>query len=169
MKRTFALQLRCLPLLGLCAGVLFAGASGCAGDLDPSLLNPETADPSTPCDAPTMVFKAASCTACHGTATSAVAGAGLDLESSGFAMRLVGKGPNKDGSGGAMCMSGTKPYLVANTNPPDGLLLDKTDPQKYKTLENCGNQMPTIGGPLSAAQLTCLSSWAAGIIAGTAQ
>ena len=37
MKRTFAFQLRCLPLLGIFVGVLVAGVSGCAGDLDPPL------------------------------------------------------------------------------------------------------------------------------------
>jgi len=191
MKRTFAFELRCLPLLGMLVGVLFAGTSGCAGDLDPSLI-PGTAGTQgqsgtsggagtmgtagtggggTACDAPTMVFKSTasgiSCTTCHSKTGAATLGAGLDLESAGVGARLLGKGPVKDTTGGAACMAQTKPYLVPNSNPPDGLLFDKTDATKFAAL-NCGSQMP-IGGMLTPAQQTCLSSWAAGVIAGTVQ
>ncbi len=193
MKRTFAFELRCLPLLGMLVGVLFAGASGCAGDLDSSLYQPGTAGTQgqsgtsggagtmgtagtgggqpPACDAVAMVFNAGAikCTLCHSKDGAAGIGAGLDLESPGLAARLVGQGPQKMAIGSAACMTGTKPYLVAHSNPPDGLLLDKVDPQKFATLANCGTQMPQGGTALSSAQLSCLSAWAAGVIAGTVQ
>jgi hypothetical protein len=107
-----------------------------------------------------MVF-ATSCaiTGCH--AANTAGGAGLDLGSAGVAGRLLGQGPSTNVSGGAMCTSAGKPYLVAGSNPATGLLMDKMDPDKV----TCGSTMSVLG-QLTASQLSCLSSWATALTTG---
>jgi hypothetical protein len=157
-----ALLSRLWVVTGAVAGALLAGLAGCAGELDPSLLPGTTGSGggggTMVCDAPKMVF-AASCaiaTACH-TANS-IGGGGLDLGSAGVVARLLGQGPSTNSAAGAACASAGKPYLVAGSNPPTGLLMDKMDMAKV----TCGNTMSVLG-QLSSAQLGCLSAWATAV------
>ena len=161
MSWVLALHARSFVVGAVAAAVL---AAGCAGDLDPSLIplgqGGSGGGGATACDAPKMVFTA-SCalTGCH--AANSAGGAGLDLASAGVAGRLLGKGPSTNVSGGALCDSAGKPYLVAGSNPATGLLMDKMDAAKT----TCGSTMSVLG-QLTASQLTCLSDWATGVTTG---
>jgi hypothetical protein len=148
--------------------IVLAGLAGCAGELDPSLLPGGSGNPlgqagsggTMVCDAPKMVF-APSCaiTGCH--APNTAGGAGLDLGSAGVVGRLLGQGPSTNSPAGAVCTSAAKPYLVVNSNPPTGLLMDKMDANKT----TCGSTMSVLA-QLSASQLTCLSAWATAVTTG---
>jgi hypothetical protein len=166
-SRLFALPFR---RVAVSVGLL-ATLAGCAGEIDPSLIpgaggsgNPlgqaGTGGTVTACDAPTMVFKA-SCAVpgCH--AANTTGGAGLDLVSAGVAARLLGQGPSSNTAAGAACGAAGKPYLVANSNPATGLLMDKMD----SATTTCGTTMALLG-QLTSAQLSCLSSWATAVTTG---
>ena len=166
MSLVFALRARRCTVLGAVAGAILAGVIGCAGDLDPSLIpfgqggSGGGGGGAMACDAPKMVF-AASCAipGCH--AANTAGGAGLDLGSAGVAARLLGQGPSTNVAAGALCTSAGKPYLVAGSNPPTGLLMDKMDAAKV----TCGSTMSVLG-QLTASQLTCLSDWATAVTTG---
>jgi hypothetical protein len=141
MSWVLGLCARRFVVVGTLAVAVVAGLAGCAGDLDPSLLpngQAGTGGGVTACDAPKM-----------------------DLGSAGVAGRLLGQGPSTNVSGGAMCTSAGKPYLVAGSNPATGLLMDKMDPDKV----TCGSTMSVLG-QLTASQLSCLSSWATALTTG---
>ena len=140
-----------------------AGLAGCAGELDPSLLSLGQAGSggsAAACDAPKMVF-AASCAVpgCH--SANSAGGAGLDLVSAGVVGRLLGQGPSTNLTAGALCASVGEPYLVAGSNPPAGLLMDKMDAAKV----TCGSTMSVLA-QLTPSQLTCLSAWATAVTTG---
>lgn len=148
-------------------GAVLAGLSGCAGELDPSLLQGASGSAGSggggsaaACDAPQMVF-AASCAipGCH--AANPTSGAGLDLGSAGVVARLLGQGPSTNAAAGAACASAGKPYLVAGSNPATGLLMDKMDAAKV----TCGSTMSVLA-QLTPSQLTCLSAWATAVTTG---
>ena len=144
-------------LLGLVATV------GCPGTLDPSLLGGGSGGSGPPpnvCDAPNMVF-ATTCTTvgCHPQGNT-MFGAGLDLSPSGVVGRLLNKGPSTNTNAGASCTGYGKAYLVPNTNPAQGLLLDKMDPSI-----SCGTVMPQVGS-VTSAQVTCLNAWATAVTTG---
>ena len=154
------------------AGAVLTGLSGCAGELDPSLLPGGSNNPlgqagsggggggAAACDAPQMVFAARCAVAgCH-SATSA-GGAGLDLVSAGVVGRLLGQGPSTNAAAGAACASSDKPYLVAGSNPAAGLLMDKMDAAKV----TCGSTMSVLA-QLDSSQLACLSAWATAVTTG---
>ena len=146
--------------------VLMVGlwAVGCAGNIDPSLISGSagTGGPAgsagttgtAPCDALGMILgnvnKCAAASACHGpTGTQ-----GIDLMTPGVVARLVGKMPPATSTN---CAASPMPYLVANSNPPMGLLLTKLmDPAP------CGSPMPFagIGGALTDADRMCINDWA---------
>ncbi len=174
MKRTFAFQLRCLPLLGMFVGLLFAGASGCAGDLDPSINQTGTAGT----QGQSGTSGGAGTTGTAGTgggclpATRRPWFSGTNLNNGGCANplpphRCTGRAARAwtcsrlAWSPGcstrdhdrhrpqAPCMAAAKPYLSAAPTRPTGLLIDKID-QKLATV-TCGSIMPQSGSspPLS--------------------
>jgi hypothetical protein len=75
--------------------------------------------------------------------------------------RLLGQGPSTDSAKQAACESAGKPYLVANSNPATGLLMDKVD----SAAVTCGNSMALLG-QLDAAEVACLSAWATAVTTG---
>jgi len=164
------MRARALPFaIGATAGVVLAGLAGCAGELDPSLLPGGSGNPlgqagsgggAAACDAPQMVF-AGRCAApgCH--SANSAGGAGLDLASAGVVGRLLGQGPSTNVAAGAACESVGKPYLVAGSNPPTGLLMDKMEATKV----TCGSTMSALA-QLNASQLACLSAWATAVTTG---
>src|SRR5262249_6147270 len=122
---------------------------GCPGTLDPSLLD---SGPKV-CDAPTLVLAmdnmqtgCGSNTGCHAATAHE---AGLDLVTAGVVGRLLGKAPNPTTS--VSCMASTTQYLIANTMPAQGLLIDK-----LSSPPSCGSAMPFPLGGLPATQRTCL-------------
>ena len=184
MKRTFAFQLRCLPLLGMFVGLLVAAASGCAGDLDPMFLTTGTAGSQgqsgtsggagttgtagtgggmTVCDAPGTIFQSTAVGGCAlgGCHDTTATGGGLDLKSAGVVGRLLDKGPSTNTDAGAACMAASKPYLKSGSNPATGLLLDKL----AAGTTTCGTPMPQIGS-LNATQKKCLNDWATAVTTG---
>ncbi|HXJ20201.1 MAG TPA: hypothetical protein VMT03_08210 [Polyangia bacterium] len=91
--------------------------------------------------------------ACHGS-SNAVLNAGLVLTlDSSIGSRLIGV--TSSGTGASLCGSNTEPYLVANSNPAMGLLIDKIG-----TSVPCGVPMPELGTALTAAQRQCVIDWA---------
>ena len=162
---------RKFAIIGALAGAVLAALSGCAGEIDPSLIPQASGGtgggggggggggPSV-CDAPKTVF-AASCSApgCH--SANSIGGAGLDLASAGVVARLLGQGPSTDTTKQAACESAAKPYLVAGSNPASGLLIDKADTAKV----TCGNSMQLLG-QLDATEIACLSAWATAVTTG---
>jgi hypothetical protein len=133
-----------------------AGLSGCPGNLDPSLLGPKV------CDAPSILFASQDAlqgcgnnTSCHGTAKVA----GLDLVSPGVISRLLGKMP--DPASSLSCPSSTMPYLVPNSDPAMGLMLDKLN-----TMPSCGSAMPFPSGGLASDKRMCLMEWATAVTTG---
>jgi hypothetical protein len=166
MKRPLAFVSRLGVVL---AGAFIVGAGGCAGNLDPALLQGSSGSAGTSgqagtsgsaCDAPTMVFTP-TCgqVGCHNANTSG--GAGLDLVSSGLVGRLLNQGPSTNANAGASCTSAGKPYLVPGSNPATGLLIDKMS----QSTVTCGTIMPQIGN-VSPTQLSCLNAWATAVTTG---
>ena len=151
-------------------------AGGCAGELDPSLVptgaggtvgtagttgTGGTSGP--PCDAVTMLLantaKCATAGACHGSSGTQ----GIDFTAAGLVGRLVGKMP---AATSPSCSTSAMPYLVANSDPASGLLLDK-----MKAAPSCGLTMPFggLGGPVTPAEMTCLADWATAAATGRIQ
>jgi len=93
---------------------------------------------------------------CHAMGGEAVAG--IDFASPGIAARLVNKT-----STSASCSPVTTPYLVPNSNPAQGLLL-----QKLMDPPPCGLIMPFGGGggPVTTEDSACLNDWATAVAAG---
>ncbi|HXU06233.1 MAG TPA: hypothetical protein VN903_35000 [Polyangia bacterium] len=138
---------------------VLAGLPACAGEIDPSLI-PSANSPPPPCDAPKTVF-ATNCAiaGCH--AANSSSGGGLDLASAGVVGRLLGKGPSSNLATGARCADAGKPYLLANSNPASGLLMDKIDATKV----TCGSAMSLLG-QIDSSQITCISLWATAVTTG---
>jgi len=138
---------------------------GCPGSLDPSLTGTGTGcsgGGSGVCDAPTMLFASidtskgcGSNAGCHGATQKE---SGLDLVSPGVVGRLLGKMPDPTLS--ESCKSSTEQYLIANTMPAQGLLIDKLNSG------NCGSPMPFPIGGLPADLRTCLMDWATAVTTG---
>lgn len=169
------MRLSMMSRCALCVACVVFAAIGCAGDLDPaqfpssgsgggsggSVSNGSGGSgagggSSQVCDAPTIVF-AAKCSqpGCHASSASA---AGLDLESPGFAARLLNKTP--DPSMSVSCGTSTEPFLRPQSNPATGLLLDKLNASPP-----CGIRMPEIG-TLTQSDITCLNAWATAVTTG---
>jgi hypothetical protein len=93
--------------------------------------------------------------ACHDMNGAA---AGLDMASPGWETKLVGKVPPTSATG--VCYKDatykTKAYIVAKTNPAQGLFLDKL---KMAVCAG-GARMPNTGDYLTAAEMTCIQQWA---------
>lgn len=136
--------------------------TGCPGELDPALLpggggsGGGGTGGGTVC-AGDAILKSSTCAVagCHGV--NAPAG-GLDLFSAGLVTRLLGNSPNPATT--MNCM-GFGPYLVPNSNPATGLLLDKLNPTPA-----CGGTMPSPLGNLPADQKQCLQEWATAVTTG---
>jgi hypothetical protein len=139
---------------------------GCPGELDPSLTGGTGGTGgSTVCDAPSMVLANTDTTkgcgdntACHG---ATIHEGGLDLVSAGVIGRLLDKAPNPATS--QACQSVTKAYLISNTSPAQGLLLDKLN------TGTCGSPMPFPLGGLPQMQRDCLMQWATAVTTGAIQ
>jgi hypothetical protein len=137
--------------------------TGCPGELDPALL-PGGGGGSggggtgggTVC-AGDAILKSSTCAVagCHGV--NAPSG-GLDLFSDGLVTRLLGKAPNPATT--QLCSGGMQ-YLVPDSNPATGLILDKLNP-----LPSCGGTMPSPLGNLPADQKQCLQEWATAVTTG---
>ena len=142
--------------------VLLVGlsATGCPGDLDPSLRPGGTGMAGTTgnsaCDAPGMVLSNARCAGagCH----SSTQPQGVDLMSPGLVARLLNVK-----SATSTCMPGGMAYLTPGSNPASGLLIDK-----LQAVPLCGLTMPFggIGGPLTAQELACVNDWATAVTMG---
>jgi hypothetical protein len=110
------------------------------------------------CDAMALFKTKYSCSlnsACHDAQGSA---AKFDMASDGWETHLVGQVPKGGGTIASMCATGanaTRPYLVAGSNPATGLFMDK-----FKTIPPCGETMPMLTGPVSAADMACIQQWA---------
>ena len=94
---------------------------------------------------------------CHipGSQNAGLSG-GLDLTvDANIGSRLVGVMSVGTAANGSQCIGQSAPYLIANSNPAQGLLIDK-----LKATRPCGAQMPASSLPLSAMQQTCLIQWA---------
>src|SRR5262245_22575731 len=134
------------------------GLLGCPGNLDPSLTGGTGV-----CDAPATLFKSTDTlqgcgndVSCHGATVHV---AGLDLVSPGVISRLVGKMP--DPAMSLSCTSSTMPYLVPNSDPAMGLMLDKLN-----NPASCGSPMPFPSGGLASDKRTCLMEWATAVTTG---
>jgi hypothetical protein len=105
-----------------------------------------------PCDAFAM-FSGQRCSAlgCHGAGLPN----GIDMQSPGLSARLLGKM-----STSATCAPSGKPYLVPNSNPATGLLIDKLHPSPP-----CGSIMPfaDIGGVLTSEEMACIMDWSTAV------
>jgi hypothetical protein len=158
-----------LAALALAVAVAGAGLTGCPGSLDPSLTGTGTGGSgggggtSGVCDAPMMVFQSTdlqqgcgSNAACHGATAKE---SGLDLVSAGVVARLLDKAP--DPAMSVSCPNSTMPYLISNTNPAQGLMIDK-----LSNPPTCGAPMPYPAGGLSSTQKTCLLQWATAVTTG---
>jgi hypothetical protein len=93
--------------------------------------------------------------ACHDANGSA---AGFNMASPGWEKAMVGKPPKGGGNPGftSVCASSGKQYLIPNSQPAQGLFLDKL----FKATPPCGNQMPPIEPTLSAQEMACVQTWA---------
>jgi hypothetical protein len=91
---------------------------------------------------------------CHGSMPAG----GFDMKTAGWETHLKGVMPKGGGSGAtaSMCTTSTQPYLVAGSSPATGLFIDKLT----KAVPPCGGVMPSIGGPLTAAEKDCVIKWA---------
>lgn len=97
-------------------------------------------------------------TACHDANGSA---ANFDMASPGWETHLVGVTPKGGGSVASKCAPGpnaTKPYLVKGSNPATGLFMDK-----FQSIPPCGDSMPMLTGPITAADMACIKAWAVGL------
>jgi hypothetical protein len=179
------------PLLLSALGItlLSAFVTGCPGTLDPSFTQGGTAGatgtagtgaagmPAAACDLTAVSALTGmdkySCTqgGCHDNTGSA---ANLDMTSPGWETHLVGQVPK---GGGALSKSDcandaafkTMPYIVAKSNPVDGLLIRKlsaatnaivcSDPAN--TQQPKGTSMPPFPfPPVTPQDLDCFKSWA---------
>jgi hypothetical protein len=157
MLRSSALLCTALAIYG-CAGNVDEGLSGKGGSGGSG-----GGGGSGVCDAPTMVFQSTdqfkgcgSDVGCHGAVQKE---SGLDLVSPGVISRLIGK--TSDPATSLLCMANTMPYLIANTMPAQGLIIDKLNASP-----TCGLSMPYPLGNLPAAQRTCLIEWANAVTTG---
>jgi hypothetical protein len=176
-----------LGLVGLF--ILTIGALGCPGNLDPSLAQGSSATggadgggtdssgTATACstsDQTQTVSQLCATVACH-DATTVEAGLNLTPDAT-VGARLVGvksQGTSGTGAGAAdsLCTGFATPYLVAGSNPPTGLLINKITLAKGNAgLCPGGYPMPYPGTtPLTAAQTSCIESWAEGLIMAAGQ
>jgi hypothetical protein len=157
-------------LAGATGWLLAAGAVvGCAGSLDPSLTGSggttgtgsggnmgsggggSTTDCTGDNDGAKIVMNQCT-TMCHSAGNPL--SVGLDLTNdSGLSARLVGV--TSKGGGLSACGGNSEPYLMANSNPASGLLIDK-----MKSSPPCGDPMPFGEPALSATQQQCVIQWA---------
>jgi hypothetical protein len=106
-------------------------------------------------DGATIVTNNCATSDCHDPAGASFSG-GLDLTvDSGISARLVGVTSQGTANNGSSCMGESEPYLVAQSNPATGLVIDKIGPNPP-----CGSRMPFVGPTLSTTQQTCLIQWA---------
>jgi hypothetical protein len=132
-------------------GLLSFFALGCAGSLEPGVGTGGMAGSGGGTDCQTAIF-ASKCVGCHATAS---ASAGLDLQSANPEMRLVGKPTGA----GTSCPGGT--LLVANVTPASWVFIDKLTMNP----PSCGGSQMPLGGSLLPAELSCLTTWANGVVA----
>jgi hypothetical protein len=86
------------------------------------------------------------------------AAAAFPMATADWESKLVGVMPKGGGTIASQCMGaagGNKPYLVKGSNPAEGLFIDK-----LKNPPPCGDEMPLLTGPISAADMTCIMQWA---------
>jgi hypothetical protein len=122
----------------------FAGCSSSGGTSD-------DAGPKVCVQADVDRIFAANCTSCH----TGTAYAGLDLTPSSLP-GLLDKAPVGGGSAVAsLCTGMGKVYLKSNTNPAEGLLLDKLGSNS-----GCGVRMPYMLPALPQSDIDCIKSWA---------
>lgn len=121
--------------------------AGCSSDSN----SPADAGPKMCVQADVDKIFTANCTVCH-TGTGY---AGLDLTAASLP-GLLDKAPPGGGSTSAsVCTGMGKKYLIPNTNPAQGLLLDK-----LTSSAGCGMRMPYLANPLSTSDIACINSWA---------
>jgi hypothetical protein len=165
MKRPSTISQNVLVLVAAAGLAAFAGgcgSGGAAGGMDAG----GTGGTGAACDVPKIFSTAGygcAIPACH----SAVNPAGnFDMTAVGWETKLVGKAPPGGGGtpapdGGvsltaSLCATAGQVYLVAGSAPATGLFMSKLS---LKT-PPCGARMPNIGGPLTAAELACVQTWA---------
>jgi hypothetical protein len=132
-------------------------AIGCSSSSD-ATTTPDAGPTNCNLEQVQALFTAQRCTnsGCH---DAAAAGAGLDLASPGVAARLLDKNPTAgQGAIPSQCTNIGKPYLKSGTNPATGLLLDK-----ISRTPGCGSPMPFGYAALSAAQISCIQTWATSV------
>ena len=163
------------PWLVAIGAALAFSTLGCPGDLDPEVARNKlagaggstgggigggTGGSTSFCDAPgTLLMSRCALAGCHDA--NGVANADLDMSTAGLVGRLVGRMPT--GMKNSMCGSAGKAYLVAGTDPAEGLLLDKLFLDQ--SAQPCGNKMP-IGVSLNPTEEGCVRDWAKGVTTG---
>ena len=132
----------------LAAAALAVGVSACGGG---------GSGPPPACDVQKILFTTYGCAipACHNATAPAAA---FDMGTPGWEMAMLdrvapGGGPMATAS---MCGSMNHVYLVKGSVPAKGLFIDKLN----LLTPPCGKRMPNIGGPLTAAELACVQTWA---------
>jgi hypothetical protein len=110
--------------------------------------------PTSCADAATVI--ANYCLDCHVTPPQIIY-AGLDLQAPNVAQRLVGV-PAYTGASGACAGRGN--LLDRGTLPATGIFIDKIN-----FTQSCGDGMPYMGSKMTDAEITCLQSWANGLVA----
>jgi hypothetical protein len=127
-------------------GLLSLFLAGCPGTLDPSIVITDSGSTGG-CDAPAIIKMKCATLGCHTTSAQA---ANLDLEVANANTSMVGAPTGTTNL--AACMGGT--LLNPGSNPATGVFIEKI------TTPTCGVKMPQTGTPLTAAQVTCLTTWA---------
>jgi len=134
--------------------------AGCAGDLDPHLLNSGTGGGGGTggmvCDGVLTMKNQCAQAGCHGVNAPS---SGLDLFSPGVVSRLLDKKP--DAVASQSCPTSTMAYLISGSNPAMGLMLDK-----LKAMPSCGLPMPYPLGGLGATDAQCLQEWSTAVTTG---
>jgi hypothetical protein len=108
-------------------------------------------------DGATIVMSICAQAYCHTTASANDCGGLYLTVDSGISGRLIGvmSMGSLNTNGSACAGQTTEPYLVANSNPATGLLIDK-----LKANRPCGSQMPLDSLALTTTQTACLTTWA---------
>jgi hypothetical protein len=161
MRAALGLMVSMVVVAG-CGGDL-GGPGGSQGAAGATGTGATTGSGGTICDAPRLVFQSTdlqrgcgSETACHG---AVLRESGLDLVSAGVIGRLLDQAP--DPATSISCPNSTMPYLISNSNPAAGLLIDK-----LSSPPSCGSPQPYPLGALAADQRACLLQWATAVTTG---
>ena len=147
---TFAFRLVIASLATVSLSLAVAGCGSSSGN------NDTDAGPTVCTQTQVDTIFARNCTVCH---DSNGLYAGLNLTSAGLAGRLLGVAPAGGGSAGpSVCTGMSKVYLMANSKPAQGLLIEKLG-----STPSCGVRMPYGLPPLNNTDIACIQSWATSV------